>query len=119
MMKDQVPFCKVKRDLKILAEVDTDTRFGKNPEERTIDEHIRFGMINLDKPPNPSSHEVASWVKKILGVSHVGHGGTLEAKTPGKSHGNWCTPNSDRGCNKSHSDISLLGKRIRLPNATS
>ena len=76
-MKDQIPFWKVQRDLKILAEVDTDTRFGKNPNERTIEEHIQFGMINLDKPPNPSSHEVASWVKKILGVSHVGHGGTL------------------------------------------
>ncbi len=117
-MKNQIPFWKVRRDLKIIAEVDTDTRFGKNPEERTIDEHIRLGMINLDKPPNPSSHEVASWVKRILGVSHVGHGGTLEAKKPGKPHGNWCTPNSDRGCDQSCSDIPLLRKGIRLPNAT-
>ena len=118
-MKDQIPFWKVKRDIKILAEVDTDTRFGKNPNERTIEEHIQFGMINLDKPPNPSSHEVASWVKKILGVSHVGHGGTLEVNEPGKPHGDWCAPNSDRGCDKSCSDIPLLRKRIRLSNATS
>jgi len=118
-MKDQNPFWKVSRDLKIIAEVDTDTKFGKNPEERTINEHIRFGMINLNKPPNPSSHEVASWVKKILGVSHVGHGGTLEAKKPGKSHGNRCTPNRDRGCDKSSSDIPLFRKGIHLPNATS
>lgn len=107
-MKDQIPFWNVRRDLKVLTEVDTDTRFGKNPKERTIDEHIQFGIINLDKPPNPSSHEVASWVKKILGVSHVGHGGTLEVNRPGKPYGNRCTSNSDRGCDKSCSDIPLL-----------
>jgi H/ACA ribonucleoprotein complex subunit 4 len=33
----------------------------------------------LDKPAGPSSHEVAAWVKRILKLEHVGHGGTLEA----------------------------------------
>jgi len=39
---------------------------------------LRFGVINLDKPPGPSSHEVAAWVRRILGVKQAGHGGTLE-----------------------------------------
>jgi H/ACA ribonucleoprotein complex subunit 4 len=39
---------------------------------------MRRGIINLDKPPGPSSHEVVAWVKRILGLKHAGHGGTLE-----------------------------------------
>lgn len=44
---------------------------------------IRYGIINLDKPSNPSSHEVVSWVKKILGVEKTGHCGTLDPKVTG------------------------------------
>lgn len=40
-------------------------------------------MINLDKPSNPSSHEVVAWVKKILKVEKTGHSGTLDPKTTG------------------------------------
>ena len=40
-------------------------------------------MINLDKPSNPSSHEVVSWVKKILKVEKTGHSGTLDPKVTG------------------------------------
>ena len=38
---------------------------------------MRFGIVNLDKPPGPSSHEVVAWVKKIFNLKHAGHGGTL------------------------------------------
>ena len=37
-------------------------------QERTIDELIRKGVINLDKPAGPSSHEVAALVKRILRI---------------------------------------------------
>lgn len=40
-------------------------------------------MINLDKPSNPSSHEVVAWVKKILKVDKTGHSGTLDPKVTG------------------------------------
>jgi len=69
----------IKRELLTKSEDKTDPNFGHKPEERTIQEHIRFGVINLDKPPGPSSHEVTAWVKRILNVEHAGHGGTLEA----------------------------------------
>jgi len=39
----------------------------------------KYGVINLDKPAGPTSHEVAAWVKRILNLQQVGHGGTLEA----------------------------------------
>lgn len=66
------------RKLVVKAEEDTDPRYGHKPEERPIQDYIRFGAINLDKPAGPSSHEVTAWVKRILKIGHAGHGGTLE-----------------------------------------
>ena len=40
-------------------------------------------MINLDKPANPSSHEVVAWIKKILRIEKTGHSGTLDPKVTG------------------------------------
>jgi len=40
-------------------------------------------VINLDKPANPSSHEVVSWIKRILRVEKTGHSGTLDPKVTG------------------------------------
>lgn len=42
--------------------------------------YISSGVINLDKPSNPSSHEVVAWIKKILRVEKTGHSGTLDPK---------------------------------------
>ena len=63
----------------VKAEEETNPRYGHRPEERPIQEYVRFGVINLDKPAGPSSHEVTAWVKRILNVGRAGHGGTLEA----------------------------------------
>jgi H/ACA ribonucleoprotein complex subunit 4 len=41
-------------------------------------------VINLDKPSNPSSHEVVAWIKRILRVEKTGHSGTLDPKVTGK-----------------------------------
>ncbi len=78
-MQRITPPWEVKRELVTKAEGETDPKFGHRPEERSFQEMLRFGVINLDKPPGPSSHEVAAWVKRILDVKHAGHGGTLEA----------------------------------------
>jgi len=69
----------VSRELLVRAEDKTDQNFGCRPEDRKASELLRFGVINLDKPAGPTSHEVAAWVKRILELRHVGHGGTLEA----------------------------------------
>eukprot|EP01053_Blabericola_migrator_P013342 Blabericola_migrator_1__13341@NODE_940_length_5959_cov_113_267312_g652_i0_p2_GENE_NODE_940_length_5959_cov_113_267312_g652_i0NODE_940_length_5959_cov_113_267312_g652_i0_p2_ORF_typecomplete_len474_score88_80DKCLD/PF08068_12/2_5e30DKCLD/PF08068_12/1_4e04DKCLD/PF08068_12/35TruB_N/PF01509_18/3_5e22PUA/PF01472_20/5e18TruB_C_2/PF16198_5/1_6e15UPF0113/PF03657_13/0_00029DUF2271/PF10029_9/0_22Med19/PF10278_9/0_21RNA_polI_A34/PF08208_11/5_4_NODE_940_length_5959_cov_113_267312_g652_i045025923 len=57
--------------------------FGCSPLNRPIGEHLAAGVINLDKPANPSSHEVVSWVKRILKVEKTGHSGTLDPKVTG------------------------------------
>ena len=41
------------------------------------------GIIIVDKPPGQASHEVTSFVKKILGVSRTGHAGTLDPNVSG------------------------------------
>lgn len=39
---------------------------GCSPLKRDLKSYISSGVINLDKPSNPSSHEVVAWVKRIL-----------------------------------------------------
>jgi H/ACA ribonucleoprotein complex subunit 4 len=68
----------IKRELLIRSEAKTDPKWGKKPEERPYPDFIKLGAINLDKPPGPSSHEVAAWVRSILVLRKIGHGGTLE-----------------------------------------
>ena len=69
----------IKRSLLVRATEETDYSFGCSPNERPIKEHMQFGIINLDKPAGPSSHEVTAWLKRIIGLKRAGHGGTLEA----------------------------------------
>lgn len=56
---------------------------GHNPDKRPLVEHLKYGVINLDKPSNPSSHEIVAWVKRILKVEKTGHSGTLDPKVTG------------------------------------
>ncbi|GEM_PF-124014 len=61
----------------------TDPRYGCRPGERPMREHIRLGVINLDKPIGPTSHEIVAWVKRVLEVRRAGHSGTLDPKVSG------------------------------------
>lgn len=53
---------------------------GFTPLKRPLLDYIRYGVINLDKPANPSSHEVVAWIRRILRVEKTGHSGTLDPK---------------------------------------
>jgi len=61
----------------------TDERFGKRPEERDINGLLQLGIVIIDKPQGPSSHEVSAWVRKILEVKKSGHSGTLDPNVSG------------------------------------
>ena len=56
---------------------------GCSPLKRPIADYVRYGVINLDKPANPSSHEVVAWIRRILRVEKTGHSGTLDPKVTG------------------------------------
>jgi len=72
---------KYKRIVKI--QVKTNPNYGKSPNERSINELLKSGVINLDKPSGPTSHQVDSWIKEIFNIEKVGHGGTLDPNATG------------------------------------
>jgi len=57
--------------------------FGCSPLSRPLDLYLLYGILNLDKPVNPSSHEVVSWIKRIMKLEKTGHSGTLDPKVSG------------------------------------
>jgi len=59
------------------------TSFGFYPGLRPIEEHIKNGIVVLDKPPGPSSNQVDNWVKELLKINKVSHGGTLDPRVSG------------------------------------
>eukprot|EP01066_Platyproteum_vivax_P012097 Platyproteum_vivax@DN5495_c0_g1_i2.p1 len=56
---------------------------GCSPLNRPLAEYMKAGVINLDKPSNPSSHEVVAWIKRIMKLDKTGHSGTLDPKVTG------------------------------------
>ena len=61
----------------------TDTHYGSAPEARAMPEHLERGVVNLDKPAGPTSHEVVAWIADILHVEKAAHTGTLDPKVTG------------------------------------
>jgi H/ACA ribonucleoprotein complex subunit 4 len=61
----------------------TDPRYGCAPEARSIREHLERGVVNIDKPAGPTSHEVVAWVTDILKMDKAAHTGTLDPKVTG------------------------------------
>jgi len=62
---------------------ETSEKYGSAPEARPLRQYIASGVVNVDKPAGPTSHEVAAWVKRLLGVSAAGHSGTLDPGVTG------------------------------------
>jgi H/ACA ribonucleoprotein complex subunit 4 len=61
----------------------TNEKYGYYPYSRPISSLLDYGLILLDKPPGPTSHEVVAWVKRIIGISKAGHSGTLDPGATG------------------------------------
>ncbi|MEE3082799.1 MAG: RNA-guided pseudouridylation complex pseudouridine synthase subunit Cbf5 [Candidatus Thermoplasmatota archaeon] len=64
----------------IVADADAITSdvHGCPPSERTVEELIEAGIVVIDKPSGPNSHQVSAWARDLLGVEKLGHGGTLD-----------------------------------------
>ncbi len=58
-------------------------RYGTAPEDRPIREYIEKGVVVINKPAGPTSHEIAAYVKKILEVDLAGHSGSLDPVVTG------------------------------------
>jgi tRNA pseudouridine55 synthase len=67
------------------------------PDDRSVPELLAFGVVNLDKPPGPSAHQVAAWARDLAAdavaaagdadaaavVDRAAHAGTLDPKVTG------------------------------------
>jgi len=74
------------KQLENLVEIDqdiTDDAYGTYYDERTIEQLLNYGIIILDKPPGPTSHETVAWTKRILKLPKIGHSGTLDPQVSG------------------------------------
>ena len=60
------------------SDAKTSAAHGCNPQDRDIEQLIEAGMIIIDKPAGPNSHQVSAWARDILGLEKLGHGGTLD-----------------------------------------
>ena len=56
---------------------------GRVPAERTVAELLRDGVVVIDKPSGPTSHQVTTWAKDIVGAAKSAHGGTLDPRVTG------------------------------------
>lgn len=61
----------------------SDPSHGWEPAARPVKELLDYGLIALDKPRGPTSHEVVAWVRRLVGVDRAGHSGTLDPPVSG------------------------------------
>ncbi|WP_128905781.1 RNA-guided pseudouridylation complex pseudouridine synthase subunit Cbf5 [Halorubrum amylolyticum] len=74
---------------------DTAELLRSPPDDRSVPELLRFGVVNVDKPAGPSSHQLSAWVRDAINeslatldpagaqIDGVAHAGTLDPKVTG------------------------------------
>ena len=67
----------------VLDEEASDPEHGHLPASRPVQSLLDYGLVPLDKPRGPTSHEVVAWTRKLLGVEKAGHSGTLDPPVSG------------------------------------
>src|SRR5512142_3070229 len=72
-----------RREKTVLTKRQASSQHGKHPSERTVEELIHNGIVVIDKPDGPSSHQVSAYVKQILHIDAAGHSGTLDPGVTG------------------------------------
>ena len=82
-MTQELPFEKIKRKIIVKKDSNSSEKYGCAPDKRSVGHMLELGIINIDKPRGPTSHQVAAYVQKILGVKKGGHSGTLDPKVTG------------------------------------
>ena len=82
-MNRLLPFEKTKRKILVKKQAETDKKLGCKPEERKTEEIINYGIVNINKPQGPTSHQVSDYVQKILNINKSGHSGTLDPNVHG------------------------------------
>src|SRR3989344_3984187 len=71
------------QNLLVIDQDITDDAYGTYYDKRTLEQLLNYGLIILDKPPGPTSHETVAWTKRILKIPKIGHSGTLDPQVSG------------------------------------
>ncbi|MBI4155398.1 RNA-guided pseudouridylation complex pseudouridine synthase subunit Cbf5 [Candidatus Woesearchaeota archaeon] len=80
---NKLPFETIKKEVLVRKVAETDLSKGKRPEDRSIEELIKYGIICVNKLAGPTSHQVSDYVKRIFNVKKSGHSGTLDPNVTG------------------------------------
>lgn len=78
-----LPWEQEKREVIVRKQAKSDPAHGCDPLKRSVPRLIETGIINLNKPAGPSSHQVSAYVQEILGIDKAGHSGTLDPNVTG------------------------------------
>ncbi len=82
-MEDLLPFEKEEKEITFRKEGKTNPEHGCNPNKRPITELIHYGIVNVNKPQGPTSHQISDYVQRILSITKAGHSGTLDPGVSG------------------------------------
>ena len=53
---------------------ETNDKYGCPPNDRSITELLDSGIILVNKPSGPTSHQLTAWARDLLGLNRLGHG---------------------------------------------
>ncbi len=79
----KLPFELIERNVIVKKEYSTNNKYGCDPYKRDVKELIDYGIINLNKPHGPTSHQVSDYIQRILNIKKAGHSGTLDPGVTG------------------------------------
>ena len=71
-----------KRNYEVLSKSDMSVLSSKYP-QRSVSDLLSSGIIVLNKPSGPTSHQAVDYLKKVLDLSKAGHSGTLDPGVTG------------------------------------
>ncbi|MBI4017156.1 MAG: RNA-guided pseudouridylation complex pseudouridine synthase subunit Cbf5 [Candidatus Aenigmarchaeota archaeon] len=79
----KLPFEERKFSLVVKIPAQTDEKYGCKPSDRPTEKLVDYGIVNVNKPKGPTSHQVSEFVQRIFGITKAGHSGTLDPAVTG------------------------------------
>ncbi len=67
----------------IKEDAQTNSKHGTYPNKRTMEQIVEYGVINLDKPQGPTSHQTVAWIRDMLRLKKIAHTGTIDPMVSG------------------------------------
>ncbi len=79
----KLPFENRQYEILTKQESTTNIDYGTNPDMRSVEDLLNSGIIVLNKPSGPTSHQATDYLKNVLELTKAGHSGTLDPGVTG------------------------------------